>query len=88
MEYVAYYRVSTKRQEKSNLGLLAQEDSVKNYAKKTNGKILKSFTEIESGGKNDRATLKEAISLCKKTGATLLIAKLDRLSRSIKYIIE
>jgi len=83
--YVAYYRVSTKRQGESGLGLEAQKQAVNLYAK-TNGCILKEFTEVESGKKDNRPQLDMAIKECKQKNATLLIAKLDRLSRNVSFL--
>lgn len=86
--FVAYYRVSTKRQGQSGLGLEAQQQLVHQYLHSTNGQLLQEVVEIESGGNNERAKLKEAIALCRAWRATLLIAKLDRLSRSVKLIAD
>lgn len=85
-KFVAYYRVSTKKQEESGLGLAAQEGIVKAYNKLANGKIIASFTEIESGSKDDRPRLLAAIKICRDQGATLVTAKLDRLARSVALI--
>jgi DNA invertase Pin-like site-specific DNA recombinase len=82
-KYVAYFRVSTAKQGRSGLGLEAQQEAVKSYA----DDIIASFTEVESGKKNNRIELEAAIDLCKKTGATILIAKLDRLSRDAGFLI-
>lgn len=78
MKYVAYYRVSTKKQGDSGLGL----ESQKNYVHHYYPNIEKEFTEVESA-KNitDRPVLQEAIRYCKETGSTLVVAKVDRLSR-------
>ena len=81
--YIAYYRVSTERQGQSGLGLEAQQAAVKAYA----DSIIHSFTEIESGKNDDRPQLAAAISLCKSTGAALLIAKIDRLSRQAAFLL-
>lgn len=83
MKYVAYYRVSTKEQGGSGLGLEAQAREAKRVAE---GDIIAEFTEIESGNNNKRPVLREAMEACRKEGATLLIAKLDRLSRNIAFI--
>lgn len=83
-KYVIYLRVSTREQGESNLGLLAQKRTVEQFCK--DGEIIKEFTEIESGGKNDRPKLLEAISCTKKEGAKLIIARLDRLSRNVSFI--
>lgn len=83
MQYVAYYRVSTERQGQSGLGLEAQQSAVKQYA----DGIIHSFTEIESGKVDDRPQLMAAIAMCKATGASLLIAKIDRLSRQAAFLL-
>lgn len=84
-KYVAYYRVSTKMQGVSGLGLEAQKNMVRNYVN-CNTCIIQEFTEIESGKKNNRTELLKALELCKKENATLVIAKLDRLSRNVAFI--
>lgn len=81
--YVAYYRVSTKQQGVSGLGLEAQRQAVAGYVQ---GKIIAEYTEIESGKQNQRVKLKLAIDLAKKEDAVLVIAKLDRLSRNASFI--
>src|SRR5438105_315979 len=83
--YVAYYRVSTQKQGQSGLGLDAQKDLVTRHAVKK--PILEEFTEVESGKRDDnRPQLQAAIAACKRHNATLLIAKLDRLSRNVHFI--
>lgn len=82
--YVAYYRVSTARQGASGLGLEAQQSAVQTFAK--DGLIVQEFTEVESGKQNQRVKLLEAIAVAKAAKATLLIAKLDRLSRNAGFI--
>ena len=85
MKYVAYYRVSTKRQGESQLGLKAQKHAVERFISPE--MIDKEFTEIETGTKKRyRPILNEAIELCKETGATLIIAKLDRLARNVSFV--
>lgn len=85
MKYVAYYRVSTKKQGVSGLGLQAQKDAVNKYISPEN--IDFEFTEVETGtSKKYRPVLNEAIELCKKHNATLLIAKLDRLARNVAFV--
>jgi DNA invertase Pin-like site-specific DNA recombinase len=83
-KYVAYYRVSTREQGRSKLGLEAQQEMVKRTI--TDGTVVKHFTEVESGKKNNRPKLNEAINYCKENNCTLAIAKLDRLSRSVSFI--
>jgi DNA invertase Pin-like site-specific DNA recombinase len=86
--YVAYYRVSTKKQGDSGLGLEAQQEMVARYLNGGNWKLVKEFTEIESGTRkgNNRPQLKEALAACKLYGATLVIAKLDRLYRNVYMV--
>lgn len=84
MKYVVYTRVSTARQGESGLGLQAQRQAVQSYA--ANGEIIAEYVEIETGtSKKKRVEIYKAIELCKQTGATLLIAKLDRLARNVVF---
>jgi DNA invertase Pin-like site-specific DNA recombinase len=83
--YVAYYRVSTDRQGASGLGLDAQREAVARFV--GTGNLLAEFTEIESGKKaTNRPQLAAALAASKKQGATLVIAKLDRLARNVHFI--
>jgi len=82
--YVAYYRVSTDRQGQSGLGLDAQRKAVMDHL--NGGTMLDSFTEVESGRRNDRPELAKALDLCRRKKATLVIAKLDRLARNVAFI--
>ena len=84
-QYVAYFRVSTQRQGASGLGLAAQRTSVNGYIY-NRGEIRTEFTDVESGKKNNRPKLLEAITHCKERGGILLIAKLDRLTRNVAFI--
>ena len=84
---VAYERVSAARQGKSGLGLEAQRKAIDDYASAKSGTILARFTEVESGRKNDRPELEKALQLARITGATLVIAKLDRLSRNAAFLL-
>lgn len=83
---IAYYRVSTDRQGRSGLGLDAQADAVQQFAERESYTIIDTFTETESGKQDDRPELAAALARCKKERATLLIAKLDRLSRRVSFI--
>lgn len=87
MKYVAYFRVSTRRQGASGLGLEAQEAAVDGYVA-GRGEVIGRFTEIESGRRNDRSQLNEAIALCKRDDAVLVIARLDRLSRNVLFTAQ
>ena len=81
--YVAYLRVSTQRQGSSGLGLQAQQEIIRKYL---NGNSpIAEFIEVESGRKSDRPKLHEALELCKKEKATLIVAKMDRLSRNVTF---
>lgn len=81
--YVAYLRVSTQRQGTSGLGLQAQQEIIRKYL---NGDSpIAEFIEVESGRKSDRPKLHEALELCKKKKATLIVAKMDRLSRNVAF---
>ncbi|MDF7815682.1 recombinase family protein [Hymenobacter sp. YC55] len=84
-QYVAYYRVSTAKQGSSGLGLEAQQYAVAQYLRDTH-QLLANFTEVESGKRNERPQLQAAIACARQAGATLLIAKLDRLSRNAGFI--
>ena len=85
--FVSYFRVSTARQGASGLGLAAQEKAVADYLNGGNWTVLAAFTEIESGRKANRAELTKALDLCRMTGATLVIAKLDRLARDAYFLL-
>lgn len=86
MRYVAYYRVSTQEQGRSGLGLAAQEQAVRAHVRARGAELVAEFTEVESGRNADRPQLKRARALAIKSKATLLIAKLDRLARSVNFI--
>jgi len=84
-KFIAYYRVSTQKQGDSGLGLEAQKSAVLKFIN-VDDKLISELTDIESGKKNNRPNLLKAIELCKQYDATLLIAKLDRLSRNVAFI--
>lgn len=84
---VAYERVSTARQGASGLGLEAQRKVIEDFANSRGAEVLARFTEVESGRKADRPELAKALHLAKVTGATLVIAKLDRLSRNAAFLL-
>lgn len=85
MKYISYLRVSTKRQGESGLGIEAQKSAVTQFLKHDD-ELVAVYRETESGKKNNRPMLMKAIEECRKQGATLLIAKLDRLSRNASFI--
>ena len=86
-KFVAYYRVSTHRQEVSGLGLDAQRMAVLNYLEGQHSNIIEEFTEVESGGGNvNRPKLSLALESCRRNRATLVISKLDRLARNVAFI--
>lgn len=81
--YVSYLRQSTKKQSLSNLGIEAQREIIQKYLGQI--KPIAEFVETESGKKTDRPKLAEALELCRKTKSTLIVAKLDRLSRNVAF---
>jgi DNA invertase Pin-like site-specific DNA recombinase len=85
MKYVGYYRVSTKKQSRSGLGLDAQQELVRAFAAK-DGKLIAEFVEVESGRNDQRSQLAKAMIAAKKAGASLVIARLDRFSRRVSFI--
>ncbi len=85
-KFVSYLRVSTTKQGRSGLGLEAQREAVRKYLDGGKWKLIAEFVEVESGKDDDRPKLKEALHRAKVTGATLIIAKLDRLSRNVAFI--
>ncbi|GEM55963.1 resolvase [Flavobacterium branchiophilum] len=84
-KYISYYRVSSAKQGISGLGLDAQRTDVNRFITK-GGELVAEFQDVESGKNDNRPNLIKAIEECKKQGATLLIAKLDRLSRNASFI--
>ena len=84
--YVSYLRVSTQRQGQSGLGIDAQRTAVEGYLKSIGGTLLDEHVEIESGSKNSRPILVKSIAQAKRLGATLVIAKLDRLARNVAFV--
>ncbi|HKM84338.1 MAG TPA: recombinase family protein, partial [Candidatus Acidoferrum sp.] len=85
-QYVAYYRVSKLREGRSGFSVQGQRTTVQKYLEKHPGKVVEEFSEIESGRKDKRPQLLEALRICRMRRATLLIARLDRLSRSFSLI--
>jgi len=86
--FCSYLRVSTLRQGKSGLGIEAQREAVSRFVRERGGKIIApEYVEVESGKHNDRPELAKAIKRCRLTGATLVVAKLDRLSRNAAFLM-
>ncbi|MCQ0972067.1 recombinase family protein [Paracoccus sp. TK19116] len=86
--YIAYERVSTARQGRSGLGLEAQRRAIDEFLQSRSATLSGRFTEVESGRRNDRPELAAALTQARLTGATLLIAKLDRLSRNAAFLLQ
>lgn len=85
-KYISYIRVSTKEQEYSSLGIEAQKSIVRAFTK--GDTIIKEFVEVESGRNPNRPLLNKAIAEAKKEGATLVIARLDRLARNTVFVMN
>lgn len=90
-QFISYIRVSTDKQGRSGLGLEAQVDAVARFvAAKPDAVLLEQFLDVESGKGADaldrRPNLRAALAACRRTGATLLIAKLDRLARNVHFV--
>jgi len=86
MNLIAYYRVSTKQQGQSGLGLDAQRTAVEAFAKAAGHPIQSEYTEVESGKLADRPKLAAAIAHARRAKAKLVIAKLDRLARNVAFL--
>lgn len=85
-DYVSYLRVSTQRQGQSGLGIEAQRAAVDQFLASSRGTLIAEYVEVESGSGRARPIFVQSIALCKKVGATLLIAKLDRLARNVAFV--
>jgi DNA invertase Pin-like site-specific DNA recombinase len=86
-KWVAYFRVSTKKQGRSGLGLDAQRQAVDAYLNGGKWVLAAEYTEVESGKRTDnRPQLAAALAACKKLKAKLIVAKLDRLARNVAFI--
>ena len=87
-DYIAYARVSTVKQGRSGLGLEAQEEAIRSCLRDGDNLLQPVFVEVESGKRNDRPELTKALHKAKLTGATLLVAKLDRLARNTRFLLS
>src|SRR5690606_21557632 len=87
MRAVVYMRVSTARQGRSGLGLEAQQAAIDAFVRERGAEVLQMFTEVENGKRDKRPELERALHLAKVTGATLIIANLDRLSRNAAFLL-
>ena len=88
-QYIIYTRVSTREQGKSGLGLEAQERDIAIYLDQFSEvpyEVIARFQDVLSGADDDRPELTKALALARKTGAELLVSKLDRLSRKVSFI--
>ena len=87
-QYIAYFRVSTRHQGHDGNGMNAQRDAVTRFVASQKGQLLHEFSEVESGGLNDRPQLNAALDECRRSKATLVVAKLDRLSRNAQFLLS
>ena len=85
-KFISYLRVSTDKQGVRGYGIAAQRKAVKDYLDGGRWQLLGEFVEVESGRRNDRPQLARALAACKKHRAKLVIAKLDRLARNVRFI--
>lgn len=86
LKFVAYYRVSTRKQGTSGLGVEAQRLAVAAYLEGASGEVVAEYTEIESGRRDDRPALEQALAIARIHQATLVVAKVDRLTRSVGFL--
>ena len=85
-KFVSYLRVSTQQQGDSGLGIEAQRAAVADYLNGGDWALLAEYVEVESGKRNDRPQLMAALAYAKATGATVVIAKWDRLARNVAFV--
>src|SRR6516164_11527487 len=85
--FVSYIRVSTRAQGQSGLGLDAQRKAVTDYLNGGRWSLVDEYVEVESGANDERPKLAEALARCRLHNATLVIAKLDRLSRDAHFLL-
>lgn len=86
IKIIDYFRVSTRKQGDSGLGLEGQEAAVNAFAQQRGGKILGAYTEVESGKLAERRELSKALAHARRSKAVLVVAKLDRLARNVAFL--
>ena len=87
-KFVSYMRVSTQRQGRSGLGLEAQRKAVEDYLNGGDWRLIEEFVEVESGKTAERPQLDAALEMCRATGARLIVAKIDRLTRDAAFLLS
>lgn len=85
-QYVSYLRVSTTKQVISGLGIEAQRQATGDFVRLHGGNLIGEYVEAESGAADDRVQLAAALGVCRERRASLLVAKLDRLARSVSFV--
>ena len=88
MKYIALYRVSTGKQASSGLSFEAQRSTVSNHIQRSGGELIGEYIETASTRRKNRPELDEALRVCRKEGATLIVAKLDRLARDVAFLFK
>lgn len=86
-KFISYLRVSTAKQGASGLGVEAQRKAVADFLNGGQWSVIQEFIEVESGKNDARPKLADALAMCRLHNATLVIAKLDRLSRDAHFLI-
>jgi DNA invertase Pin-like site-specific DNA recombinase len=87
-KFVSYRRVSGQKQGASGLGLEGQQEAIRSYLASNTGKLVGEYVEVESGKHDARPELAKALAHCRRTGSTLIVAKLDRLSRNSAFLMS
>jgi DNA invertase Pin-like site-specific DNA recombinase len=87
-KFISYLRVSTDKQGQSGLGLEAQREAITRHLNGGNWSVVREVVEVESGKNNARPALDEALRLCRLHRATLIVAKIDRLTRDAEFFLR